>query len=48
MSVTIILIVIGALGTFPNRLEQRMEELEIGGRIKTIPTTAGLRAVPIL
>ena len=36
MKVTIILIIIGALGTAPNKLVKRLEEMEIGGRTETI------------
>ena len=33
---TVILFVVGALGTVPKTLEKRLEALEIRGRIKTI------------
>ena len=48
MTVTVIPIIIGALGTVPKRLERGLEELEIGGRIDTIQTTAMLRSARIL
>ncbi len=44
----IILIVIGALGTVTKGLVQRLEELEIRGRVETIQTTALLRSIRIL
>ena len=40
MRVTVILIVIDALGKVQKDLESGLEELEIGGRIETIFTTA--------
>ena len=40
MKVTVIPVVISALGTVFKGLEKRLEELEIGGRIETIQTTA--------
>ena len=40
MRVTVILIVVGALGTAPKNQEQNPEEMEIRGRIETIQTTA--------
>ena len=40
MWVTLIAIVVGALGTVLKGLEKRLEELEISGRIETIQTTA--------
>ena len=45
MKVTVIPIVIGALGTAPKGLERGLEELEIRGRIETVQTTALLRSV---
>ena len=38
MRVTVILTVISTLGTVPNNLERRLEELESGGLIETIQT----------
>ena len=43
MKVTVILIVIGALDTVTKGLVQRLEDLEIRGRVETIQTTALLR-----
>ena len=43
MKVTIVPIVIGALGTISKGLIKGLEELEVGGRIETIKTTALLR-----
>ena len=40
MTVTIIPIITGALGTFTEGLLKVLEDLEIGGRVKTIQTTA--------
>ena len=40
MKVTVILIVIGALGTISERSVRGMEELEIGERTEAIQTTA--------
>ncbi len=48
MKVTVILIVIGELGTVPKELVQGMEDLEIRGRAETIQTTALLRSTRIL
>ena len=48
MKVTIIPIVIGALGTVTEGLVQRLEDLEIKGRVETIQTTAILRSARIL
>ena len=48
MNVTVILIIIGALGTIPEGLVRRLEALEIGGQIETIQTTALLRSAKIL
>ena len=46
--VTVIPIVIGALGTIDKGLLRRLKELEIGGLIETIPTTALLGSPRIL
>ena len=43
MKVTIIPIVIGAFGTETKRLLKGLEDLEVGGRVETIQTTALLR-----
>ena len=43
MKVTIVLIVIGAIGTITKRLLKGLEDLEVGGRVGTIQTTALLR-----
>ena len=48
MKVTIIPIVIGALGTVTKGLVQGMEDLDITGRVETIQTTASLRPDRIL
>ena len=48
MKVTVILIVIGALGTVTNRLALGLGELEIRGHVETIQTTALLRSARIL
>ena len=48
MKVTVIPIIIGALRTVSKGLVKRLEELEIGGRAKTIQTTALLRSARIL
>ena len=48
MKVTIVSIVIGALGTIIKRLLKGLEDLEIGGRVETIQTTALLRTARIL
>ena len=48
MKVTIIPIVIGALGSIIKGLTQGLEDLEIRGRVETIQTTALLRSVRIL
>ena len=44
----VISIVIGALGTVLRGWERGLEELEIGGRIQTIQTTAVLRSARIV
>ena len=48
MRVTVISVVIGALGTVPKGLESGLEELKIGERIETIQPTALLRWARIL
>ena len=48
MRVTMIPIVIGALGTIAKDLERKLEELEVGGWIKTIQTKALLRLARLL
>ena len=48
MKVTIVPIAICALGTITKGLLKGLEELEIGGRVETIQTTALLRTARIL
>ena len=48
MKVTVVPIVIGALGTITNGLLRGLEDLEVGGRVETIQTTALLRTARIL
>ena len=48
MKVTIVPIVIGALGTIIKGLLKGLEDLEVGGRVETIQTTALLRTARIL
>ena len=48
MMVTIIPIVIGAFGTVTKGLLKGLEDLEVGGRVETIQTTALLRTARIL
>ena len=48
MKVTIVPIVIGALGTITKELLKRLEGLEVGGRVETLQTTALLRTDRIL
>ena len=48
MKVTIIPIVIGAFGTVTKALLKGLEDLEDGGRVETIQTTALLRTTRIL
>ena len=48
MQVTIIPIVIGAFGTVTKALLKGLEDLDIGGRVETIRTTALLRTARIL
>ena len=47
MQVTIIPIVIGSFGTVTKGLLKRLEDLEVGGRVETIQTTALLRTARI-
>ena len=47
MKVTIVTIVIGALGTITKGLLKGMKDLEIGGRVETIQTTALLKTARI-
>ena len=48
IKVTIVPIVIGALGTITKGLLKGLEDLEVGRRVETIQTTALLRTVRIL
>ena len=48
MKVTIVPIVIGALGTVTKGLSKGLEDLEVGGQVETIQTTALLRTARIL
>ena len=48
MKVTIIPIVIGAFATITKGLLKRLVDLEVGGRVETIQTTALLRTARIL
>ena len=48
MKVTIIPIAIGTFGTVTKGLLKGLEDLEIGGRVETIQTTALLKTVRIL
>ena len=48
MKVTIIPIVIGAFGTVTKGLLKGLEDLEVGGRVETIQTTALLKTAKIL
>ena len=48
MKVTIVPIVIGALGTVTKGLLKGLEDLEVGGRVETIETTVLLRTARIL
>ena len=48
MKVTIVPIVIGAFGTITKGLLKGLEDLEVGGRVKTIQMTALLRTARIL
>ena len=47
MKVTIVLIVIGALGTVTKGLLESLEDLEAGGQVETIQMTALLRTARI-
>ena len=48
LRMTVIPVVIAALGTVPKGLERGLEELEISGRIETTQITALLRCATIL
>ena len=48
MKVMVVLIVIGVLGTITKGLLKGLEDLEVGGRVETIQTTALLRTARIL
>ena len=48
MKVTVIPIVVGALGTIPKGLVKGQEDLEINGQVETIQTTVLLRSARIL
>ena len=48
MKVTIVAIVIDALGTITKGLLKGLEDLEVGGRVETIQTTALLRTARTL
>ena len=48
MKVTIVPIVIGALGPIAKGFLKGLEDLEIGGQVETIQTTAVLRTARIL
>ena len=48
MKVTIVPIVIGALGTITKGLLKGLEDLEIGAQVETIQTTTLLRTARIL
>ena len=48
MKVTIVPIVIGTLGTITKGLFKGLEDLEVGGRVETIQTTALLKTARIL
>ncbi len=48
MKVTIVPIVIGTLGTITTGLLKGLEDLEVGGRLEIIQTTALLRTAKIL
>ena len=47
MKVTVVPIVIGTFGTITKGLLKVLEDLEVGGRVETIQTTALLRTVRI-
>ena len=46
MKVTIVPIVIGAFGTVTKGLSKSLQDLEVGGRVETIQTTALLKKSP--
>ena len=48
MKVTIVPIVVGALGTVTKGLSKGQEDLEVSGRVETIQMTALLRTARIL
>ena len=48
MKVSIVPILIGALGTVTEGLLKGLEDLEVGGRVETIQTTALLKTARIL
>ena len=48
MMVTVIPIVVGALGTIPRGLVKGLEDLEIGGQVEIIQNTALIRTARIL
>ena len=48
MLVTIMAFVIGAFGTVTKGLLKGLEDLEVGGRVETIQTTALLKTARIL
>ena len=48
MKLKIIPIVVGAFGTVTKGLLKGLEDLEVGGRVETIPTTALLKTARIL
>ena len=48
MKVTVIPVIIGALGMVLKGVVRGLEELEIGGRAETIQTTALLRSARLL
>ena len=48
MKVTVIPVIIGRLGMIPKSLIKGLANLEIGGRVKTVQTTAVLKSLKIL
>ncbi len=48
MKITIVPIVIGALGTVTKGLLKRLDDLEVGGRWETMQTTSLLKTARIL
>ena len=48
MELTVVPVVVGALGTGFKSLEKGLEEIKIKGKIETIKTTALLRSARIL